>query len=342
VDEFVNKVWPFWMVVALGLGILSLGRFWRRPRPLPIVMLLSFCFLPATLQFIRNEGGTIPMVFFVSLTALLLLRAISARDELCLAASMLALVGCAMTKFEGMVYAALWFCLLLPIGWKYGWLKRDLCKRPLLWKSALVAALCLLPYGWYRLGRPVPHPESGWWLSGMATPASSLHRFPQAWFLNVFGRFFSTDFFRWRSLDGDHMQWVGQWTGVSSFVNDQLSVLPWLLLALLAFALWQGRARLALACLSIVMLGVFTLLSLVIACLQRMQGDVLKVIDFSAANQVGRYCYPFFVAWFLAATAAWFNDSDEPETPPSPQGPRAISSRHSEPKHPRRRQPHRR
>ncbi|HEY5282943.1 MAG TPA: hypothetical protein VIM14_09150 [Polyangia bacterium] len=342
VDEFVNKVWPFWMVVALGLGILSLGRFWRRPRPLPIVMLLSFCFLPATLQFIRNEGGTIPMVFFVSLAALLLLRAISARDEICLAAGTFALVGCAMTKFEGMVYAALWLCLLVPLGWKYGWLKRGSCKRSLFWKSALVAALCLLPYGWYRVGRPVPHPESGWWLSGLATPTLTLHRFPQAWFLNVFGRFFDTDFFRWQSLDGDHMQWVGRWTGVSSLVNDQLGVLPWLLLALLALALWQGRARLALACLSIVMLGVFTMLSVVIACLQRMQGDVLKVIDFSAANQVGRYCYPFFVAWFLAATAAWFSDSDDPETQPGPQGSRPFSSRHFEPKHSRRRQPHRR
>ena len=54
VDEFVNKVWPFWMVVALCLGILSLGRVWRRPHPLPLLMVLSFCFLPASLQFIRN------------------------------------------------------------------------------------------------------------------------------------------------------------------------------------------------------------------------------------------------------------------------------------------------
>jgi len=69
VDEFVNKVWPFWMVVALCLGILSLGKIWRRPHPLPIGVVLVFCFLPASLQFIRNEGGTLPMAFFVSLAA---------------------------------------------------------------------------------------------------------------------------------------------------------------------------------------------------------------------------------------------------------------------------------
>lgn len=321
VDEFVNKVWPFWMVVALCLGVLSLGNVWRRPHPLPIVMVLSFCFLPASLQFIRNEGGTIPMVFFVSLTALLLVKAISARDKRCLAAGILALAGCAMTKFEGMVYAAFWLCLLLPLGWKHGWFKRDGHEKPLVWKSCLVAALSLLPYGWYRLGQPVPHPESGWWRAGMATPALTWRRFPQAWFLNIFGRFFSKDFFRWQSPDGDQIQWVGQWFGPSALVNDQLSVLPWLLLALLVFTLWKGRARLALDCLSLVMVGVFTILSLAIASLPRMQSQVVRLIDFSTANQVGRYFYPFLAAWFLAVVAAWFDDVDrEPGLPAKRRG----------------------
>lgn len=332
VDEFVNKVWPFWMVVALCLGILSLGKFWRRPHPLPIVMVLSFCFLPASLQFIRNEGGTLPMVFFVSLTALLLQRAISARDEFCLAASILALAGCAMTKFEGMVYAAIWLCLLLPVGWHCDWFRRDWHKKSLLWKSALVAIISFLPYAWYRLGQPMPHPESGWWRSSLATPEMTLRRFPQAWFLNVCGRFFSPDFFRWQSADGDHMQWAGHWSGTASLVNDQLSVLPWLLLALLVFTLWKGRARLALECLSFVMLGVFTILSFAIACLPRMQSHVLRMIDFSTANQVGRYYYPFFAAWFLAATAVWFDDLDNPKIQPLPQKSRVAPSRPLAPK----------
>ena len=36
----------------------------------------------------------------------------------------------------------------------------------------------------------------------------------------------------------------------AAFVNGQLSVLPWLLLVLLALALWKGRARLALGSLT--------------------------------------------------------------------------------------------
>jgi 4-amino-4-deoxy-L-arabinose transferase-like glycosyltransferase len=175
VDEFVNKVWPFWMVVALCLGILSLAKVWQRPQPLPVVTVVVFCFLPGTFQFIRFEGGTMPMVFFVSLTALLVTKAIACGDEFYLAAAILAAAGCAMTKFEGIVYSAVWLGVLLPLCWRRGWLK-----KPVLGKSVLVAAFCLLPYVWLRLEKPMSHPESGWWHSGMATPASTLHRFPQA------------------------------------------------------------------------------------------------------------------------------------------------------------------
>src|SRR5450759_3902794 len=55
VDEFVNKVWPFWMMVALCLAVLSLAKIWKRPHPLPLFIVMLLCFLPASLQFIRKE-----------------------------------------------------------------------------------------------------------------------------------------------------------------------------------------------------------------------------------------------------------------------------------------------
>lgn len=321
VDEFVNKVWPFWMVVALCLGILSLGNVWRRPHPLPVVTVVAFCFLPASLQFIRQEGGTIPMVFFVSVTALLIVKAISLADEFYLGAAILTAAGCATTKFEGVVYSAVWFCVLLPFCWRCGWFKKSV-----LWKSVLAAVICLLPYAWFRLDKPVLHPESGWWHSGLAAPALTLHRFPQTWFLNVLGRFFNSDFFHWQPANGNHLQWAGKWTGPGSFVNEQLAVLPWLLLVLLALSLWKGRARLALGSLTAVILGVFTILSFAISCIPIMQGDLSNVIDFSGSNQVGRYYFPFFAAWFLAVAASWFDNPQPQSSVNVPNTPRAQAA----------------
>jgi len=315
VDEFVNKVWPFWMVVALSLGMLSLGKVWKHPHPLPILTVVTFCFLPASLQFIRQEGGTIPMVFFVSLTALLIVKAISCADEFYLAAGILAAAGCATTKFEGIIYAAVWLCGLLPLCWRRGWLQ-----KPILWKSVLVAVVCLLPYTWFRLDKPIPHPESGWWHAGMASPASALYRFHQTWFLNICGRFFNNNFFHWQPGDHDHLQWAGKWIGPGGFVNEQLAVLPWLVVILLALAWWKRRGRLALGSLTVVILGVFTVLALVIACLPRTQGSLSYAIEFSTSNEVGRYSYPFFAAWFLAVAAIWFENpqSSPPANLPDP------------------------
>jgi len=315
VDEFVNKVWPFWMVVALCLGVLSLGKVWKHPHPLPVVTVVVFCFLPATLQFIRQEGGTIPMVFFVSLTALLMVKAISCADEFYLAAGILAVVGCATTKSEGIIYSLVWFCVLLPLCWRRGWLQ-----KPILWKSILAAAIGLLPYAWFRFDKPIPHPESGWWHAGAASPASALYRFHQTWFLNICGRFFNSDFFRWQPGNHDHLHWAGKWLGFGGFVNEQLAVLPWLVVILLALAWWKRRGRFALANLSVVIIGVFSVLAFVIACLPRMQGDLANAIEFSTSNEVGRYSYPFFAAWFLAAVTIWFENpqSSLPANPPNP------------------------
>ncbi|MGH7940035.1 MAG: hypothetical protein ACREFR_03060, partial [Limisphaerales bacterium] len=107
VDEFVNKVWPFWMMVALSAAVLSLARIWSNPRLLPIAVITVIGFLPATIVFIRNEGGTIPMVFSVSLATLLVARAISDKSNILPPAIILALAICFSTKLEGAVFAGI-------------------------------------------------------------------------------------------------------------------------------------------------------------------------------------------------------------------------------------------
>ncbi|HEX3625969.1 MAG TPA: hypothetical protein VH280_11150 [Verrucomicrobiae bacterium] len=307
VDEFVNKVWPFWMMVALCAGIVSTARLWKNPRPLPIAVVTLIAFLPATLEFIRNEGGTIPMVFYTCTAALFMVSALYARIELAPAALVLVLAGCFSTKFEGVLFTAFTACALLPFTLRQGWLK-----NAALWKSAAAAFVCIVPYLIYRLSKPVPNSESAWLHTGMETPGAVVHRFPQIWFLNVFARFFNPTFFHWQA-NNDQLQWIGHWTGLGSLVNDQLAVLPWLLLALLVLSVvYKPRGRAVIGVLSVVVLVTFTVLSVVVSCLKK--DDLPSGIDF-ACSIVGRYYYPFFTAWFLGTAALWFFEEKQTGAP---------------------------
>lgn len=313
VNEFINKVWPFWMVVALSMAILSLGRVWERPRPLPIAVATLFCFLPASILFIRQEGGTMGLLFYAALSCMLIVDALARNNSHFLAAGVLVLVGGAAVKLEGIVHLGVWTCLLLPVVWRRGWFK-----QPVLWKAASVGIACLVPYLMYRLAHPVNHPANFWWREAIATPGLMLERFPNVWFLNVFNRFFSQKFFHWGADSDGHIRWDGEWTGLDSFFNQELAVLPWLLLFLLGVSFWfkTGASRRALLYLSMAIVGVLTVLTVVITCFLTLQaadgvhhfGELIS--DFSS-NVVGRYSYPFFVAWFLGTVLLWFPASQD-------------------------------
>jgi hypothetical protein len=305
VDEFVNKVWPFWMVVALCLGILSLAKFWQRPHPLPVATVMAFCFLPATMQYIRWEGGTVPMAFYTSLAALLIVHAFLSGDSSTLAVSVLVLTGCIMTKFEGAVYAGLWFCALFPFCWRRGWMKNIL-----LWKAVLVAIVCMLPYILLRLAKPISHPDDAWLHVGLTSPETALRNFPQVWFLDVFGCFFSQDFFHWTATDNGGLQWSGHWIGWGGLVNQQLNVLPWLLMLLLGLSLWKKNGRMIVFALTLVIIGTLTALALITACLPHLQGDVAQVI--ANVPTAARIYYPYFVACFLGLMPIWFISLSSP------------------------------
>src|SRR5208282_2186322 len=307
VDEFVNKVWPFWMVVVLCLGILSLGKVWEYPHPLPIVTVVVFCFLPASLQYMRWEGSAIPMVFFASLMALLIVKAISCADEFYLAAAILVAAGCAATKFEGVVYSAAWFCVLLPLCWRHGWLK-----KPILWKSVLAAIVCTLPYFLLRLANPITNPDDAWLHVGLTSPETALRNFPQVWFLNFFNCFFSQDFFHWTATDNGGLRWYGHWVGLGGIVNQQFNVLPWLLILVLGFSLGKKRRMIILA-LTMVIMGTLTILALIMACLPHLQGNVTEVI--ANVPTAARIYYPYFVAWFLGLMLTWFINHPPPPGP---------------------------
>jgi hypothetical protein len=303
VDEFVVKVWPFWMMVALCGAIFSVGRVWHQPHPAPIVTIILLCYLPATELFLGQEGATIPLMFGVSTAALLLLISFVRKSPGVLAAGLLALACCAATKLEGMLYAILWAIPLSIYCWRCGWLK-----NPLLWKTVIFASCLFLPYIFIRLQKPVLYPEAHWLQDAAATPKGVLHRYPQTLFLGIGRRFFGGDFFNWDSPDKDHLHYIGKWQGRNTFAGPELSVLPWILLILLGLTFWRKPPhRLALGALLAVIVGQIFALSFIIASLRPKQSDLNEVIGFTG-EIVGRYFYPFFVACFLGTMAIWLLD----------------------------------
>jgi hypothetical protein len=303
VDEYIVKTWPFWMLAALCISILSLGRVWRQPHPAPILLVVFLCFLPASMQFVGDEGGTMPLVFGTSMAALLLVTGLAQADEMTVAAGVLVLADCVATKFEGIIYVALWAVILLFFFWRLGWLKSRV-----LWKAVAVAAAGLVPYFCFRLAKPVPHPTSAWLHDGAASAGAVLRRFPQTFFLSMGHRFCDLGFFCWKTADNNHLQFAGQWQGLNSFEGPELSILPWLLLLILALSFWKKPThRLVLAAFLAVILGELAALALVISCLPIMQANLSVVIEF-ARDIIGRYYYPFFLACFLGTMALWFLD----------------------------------
>ena len=323
VDEFTTKVWPFWMNLSLCLAVLSLGNTWRRPHLLPIATVTVLCFLPATLFYVHGEGGTMPMVFYAGLAALLIVRALGKGDLTTLAAAIPILAGGGMSKFEGMIYAGLWCCLLLPVCWRRRWLK-----EPIVIRTAGLALLCLVPYLAFRLEKPMLHPESAWPKAALQSPGTALAKFPGILEVGIARRLFHQDFATWTETPDGSLQWSGQWQGWRSFSNDHLYMLPWLSLLLLAISLWRKRHPMPLLCLTGVVFGVFAVVCLVLACLPQLfpQGTDAAFILGKTGDDMSRYFYPFFTAWFLGIVSMWFGEATVPDTQePSPS--KAVGSK---------------
>lgn len=307
VNEFINKVWPVWMVAALCLAILSLADTWRRPRPLPIAIVTVLCFLPGTLCFMRWEGATIPMVFYSSLAAMLIVRAFTRDDVSALALGLLMLTGGAMSKFDGMLYMFFWLLMLAPVCRRRGWLKDPLVRR-----IAAFALVCVLPYAAYRLNRPLTHLESDWPQQAVYSPGSALRILPEILGLGLGGRFFSLDFFKWTVGGDGRLQWAGQWHGLRTLINYHLSVVPWLSLGLLGYSLWKGHCRRVFLQLTFVTFAVFVFLAFVLACVPHDPSAEAAYVLAKTGEDMGRYFYPFFVAWFLGMASTWWQAEVHP------------------------------
>lgn len=301
VHDFTYKVWPFWMLTALLAAVLSTAGFFKRPSVLPAATATVMVFLPGNFYFARMEGGTMPMIFIVSTTALMLMRLFTYQAGAHqLGMTILLLAGCAATKFEGMIFAALTAAaLIVIISRRKCWSERTL------WTGVWASAAALLPYLVFRLTEPVAHPESTWLAQGLAAWPNVIARFPKVWLLCVANRFFRTDGLRISySTDGE-----ATWSGINvtpgAPLDEELDLLGWILIALTIITWWKRPGyRLGVATLLAVELLTLATLALAITCLERMQFDWRAVAEFGQV-MVGRYYLPFFVAWLVGFIIPW-------------------------------------
>jgi hypothetical protein len=305
VNEFVNKVWPFWMMVALCLAVLSLAQVWKRPGPLAPLAVTVLCLLPGTMEFIHMDGATMPMTFYASLATLLMVLAIANRNAYTLATALLILAGCVATKVEGIFYAAIWGPVTVAMCWRRGWLRQKT-----IWRALIVATLCLTPYSCLRLSKPLPSPEASWLTHDKALLNRTLELFPQVLYKSIASRFFSEDTFRFVLLPDGRSHWVGRFTGMNTFVNPELFVLPWLLVGLFILSwLTRPQYRQTVLILFAVVFVQLALISFVFSASPEVQTDATALNELCCFN-CRRYYYPFFFACFLGVAALWLTETD--------------------------------
>jgi hypothetical protein len=308
VFEFTNKVWPFWMVIAFLIALLSVSRFFSRPCLLPVAVVTAVCFVRFTTYWIRMEGATIPMMFYTGLAALTATLWLLDREQRHLPGLlMLALAGCVSTKFEGAVNALVWATALAVILFRGGgWRERPLHV------GLGAAALCVFPYALFRWSGPLPHPVSNWLELGLAEPAQALARLPFVALLHLGHRFFSASAFNWQPGPDGALEWAGAWDGWNTFVDEHTHLIAWGIVLLVPFNLWRlPRARAATLILSGVCLGTLLFISLVVTCLLVARPDWAAVHEF-ATFMVARYFYPVIIAWFVGLLVPWLLPEPEP------------------------------
>ncbi|HUE37574.1 MAG TPA: hypothetical protein VMO20_09300, partial [Candidatus Acidoferrum sp.] len=104
------------------------------------------------------------------------------------------------------------------------------------------------------------------------------------------------------------------------------AVLPWLLVILLVFSFWKKRQTWPLLVLSAVMFGMMAFFTVVLTGVAYTESDVPNTIDYQSlfvdwngSIMIGRYCFPFFIGWFLGVALLWFPDGTATRPIPQPE-----------------------
>jgi hypothetical protein len=318
VNEFVTKFWNQWMLLFLGWAILGAGKFPTRKPWLVAAVVTAVILLPMTIDFTRKEGGTIPLVFFTTLSSLQLAIGMTEKQPGRIRLGLLLLFATAMVKFEGIVLLGFWGVLLL--------LDKD--SRTVLWPirrlgwAVWLGLVGWLPYVTLRLLGTTPNAESAWPGQLLHNPVAVLSILPMNFLAFVSRRFFNNDFTAWTAPDNHHAVWQGKWLGLESFVDQATLGLGWACLLLLLFAcLRGGTLRWPVLRLSLIFFGFALFISIVWSAARSNPLNYTNSLNGSESITGGRYLYPVLMSWFVAGYVLLVRSApDKPVTsdlPPS-------------------------
>lgn len=303
VNEFVTKCWPVWQLVFLLLGIGSVVNLHSARWGGPLYWLLALALLPVTVEYVRWEGATMPMVFFVAMGMIQIVIALQDEDRERLMLGGLLLVGAAMTKFEGMILCAAAVAGVV-VGFAFvrrGWM-RD-C-----WKVVLLAVLLVGAFVWLRIHIPVLHFESLWLRDAYQHLGATLRHWPQMMVAIAGTSLFNAQYAVWSVVDG-HLEWSGAWTGLGSLFNQPTLGLVWVALAL-TVAGWMAvpKSRRIMVWVVWVVLAALAFLSFVLSALGAATG-LEKSLTWVSDSVSGRYLLPVLVAWASSIVCIVFRRS---------------------------------
>jgi hypothetical protein len=329
INEFVTKYWNQWMLLSLVLAVLGAARFPRQKPWLVAAAVTLMATLPQSLEFSRMEGATMPITFFAILGSLQFSLGLIENAPARLRLGLLLLIGATMVKFEGM---------LLLISW-CGLLVFTRAGRSVLfpWKRLAIPVAAgfatWIPYVFFMLHKPVPHPESGWAGQMLHNLGTVLKAFPATLLANFSRRFLHNDFAAWTSPDNVHAVWNGHYVGWGSVYDTATLGLAWVCLALFLAGVLSRRHTQALVLNFLVFVGFGSAISLLLIASHCAPLDFSNVLNGgTSAVSGGRYLFPVMVAWFLSSIIAFVRPTQaaalQPATPHAPKKESEAPAKH--------------
>jgi hypothetical protein len=305
VNEYVTKFWPAWMQLLLFGALISLSRGNAQRFAISSFFALALMCLPAMRLYAVSEGGTMPMIFFVTFGLIECAQAQLTADHGRLGLGLTLLFGAAMSKFEGFIIlaATLLWLVLLPST-------RQIFRRSTtLWRVVAFCALAAMPYFWLRSSIPALHYETSWATDALHHPGQVFANAPIFILVMVAKTFLDPGLATW-TVESGQLHWTGKFEGLTSLYHHSTLGLPWIAVVITAI-LWftcKEKRKIILWLLAII-ITVLIAFGLVFASFVT-TNPIDRMLDYYTQEIASsRYLFPLSVSWISVIVILLFGSS---------------------------------